>query len=216
MLKVIVCCKAVPQGIRNVKLVESRGAVEYEMSACPMNECDEYALEAALLWKKEVGAEVTVLSVGGVRCQDILYMALAKGADKAIRIDCDINDSAVTARIIAEALRGKGYDLILTGLESEDNMASQVGISLAEILGLPYAFAVTRVQFGENQSLIECVTEIGGGVQEQVAVSLPAVLAIQSGIATLTYAALIKVMRARRSPLHSISLRELKLEREAL
>lgn len=119
------------------------------------------------------------------------------------------------ARVIGEALQGKGYDLILTGVESEDNMASQVGVSLAERLGLPYAFAVTKVHFGGDQKVVKVVTELGGGLQEELEISLPAVLAIQSGIATLTYAALGKIMRARRMPLSSMGLRELKLERRA-
>jgi electron transfer flavoprotein beta subunit len=141
---------------------------------------------------------------------------LAKGADRAVRIDSDVNDSAVIARVLGEALRGKGYDLILTGVESEDNMASQVGVSLAERLGLPYAFAVTRVQFAGDQKMVKVVTELGGGIQEELEISLPAVLAIQSGIAALTYAALGKIMKARRMPVSSMGLRELNLEREAL
>jgi len=181
-----------------------------------MNECDEYALDAALVWKKGLGAELTALTVGGIRSQDILYIALAKGADRAVRIDSDVNDSEVIARVIGGALRGKGYDLILTGVESEDNMASQVGVSLAERLGLPYAFAVTRVQFDGDQKKVKVVTELGGGLQEELEISLPAVLAIQSGIAALTYAALGKIMKARRMPVSSMGLRELSLERDAL
>jgi electron transfer flavoprotein beta subunit len=181
-----------------------------------MNECDEYALDAALLWKKALGAELTAMTVGGIRSQDILYVALAKGADRAVRIDSDVNDSAVIARVLGEALQGKGYDLILTGVESEDNMASQVGVSLAERLGLPYAFAVTRVQFDGEQKRVQVVTELGGGIQEELDISLPAVLAIQSGIAALTYASLGKIMKARRMPVNSMGLRELNLERDAL
>lgn len=64
MLKIIVCCKPVPRGIKNVRLVESRGIVECESNSFLMNECDEYALDAALLWKKELDAELTVLTVG--------------------------------------------------------------------------------------------------------------------------------------------------------
>ncbi len=216
MLKIVVCCKPVPRGIRNARLVGSGGIVECESNSFLMNECDEYALDAALLWKKGLGAELTVMTMGGIRSQDILYIALAKGADRAVRIDSDVNDSTAIARVISEALRGKGYDLILTGVESEDNMASQVGVSLAERLGLPYAFAVTRVQFDRDQKLVKVVTELGGGLQEELEISLPAVLAIQSGIAMLTYAALGKIMKARRLPVSSVGLRELNLEREPL
>lgn len=208
-MNVLVCCKPVPRGIRSVKLLESKGTVECEGVSFLMNECDEYALEAALLWKRRLGAEVTVLTVGGIRFQDILYLALAKGADKAIRIDADQRDSGIIAHIIAEAVKEKDYDLIITGVESEDNMATQVSILLAEKLGWPFALAVTKVDFGENQYLIKVTTEIGGGIQEELEIRLPAVLAIQSGITLLSYAAPAKIMRARKMPLGSKSLREL-------
>lgn len=216
MLKVIVCCKPVPRGIRTVRLAENKGAVECESNSFLMNECDEYALDAALVWKKELGAEVTVATMGGIRSQDILYMSMAKGADKALRIDADLNDPGAAARVLAGVLRDKGYDLILTGVESEDNNASVVGTSLAELLGLPHAFAVTKVAFEAEQKKIRVVTEIGGGVQEELGLTLPAVLSIQSGIATLTYAAPAKIMRARRTPLNSVPFKESGLKMEDL
>lgn len=207
-MKVVVCCKAVARGLKKVKLVESKGTVEWESLSFVMNECDEYALDGALVWKKERGVDVTVLTMGGIRSQDILYMAMAKGADQAIRLDADVNESGVAAQVIAEAVKGKDYDLILTGVESEDNMATQVAISLAERIGLPYALAVTKVEFPQDRR-IKVVTEIGGGAQEELEITLPAVLAIQSGITTLSYAALAKIMRARKTPIRSMSLKEL-------
>jgi electron transfer flavoprotein beta subunit len=210
IMKVAVCCKAVPESIKKVKLNENKGTVECESSSLLMNECDEYALDAALIWKKEQGADVTVLTMGSIRSQDILYMALAKGADRAFRLDVDVNESGVAAQVIAEAVKGKDYDLIITGVESEDNMASQVAISLAERLGLPYALAVTKVEFLKDRR-IKVAIEIGGGVQEELEITLPAVLAIQSGIATHSYTALAKVMRARKTPIRSMSVRELGL-----
>jgi len=202
-MKVMVCCKAVARGIKKVKLVESKGTVECESLSFLMNECDEYALDGALVWKKEHSIDVTVLTMGGIRSQDILYMAMAKGADRAIRLDVDVNESGVAAQVIAEVVKGKDYDLIITGVESEDNMASQVAISLAERVGLPYALAVTKVEFLQDRR-IKVVTEIGGGAQEELEITLPAVLTIQSGIT-----ALAKIMRARKMPIHSMSLKEL-------
>jgi electron transfer flavoprotein beta subunit len=214
-MKVVVCCKAVPKGIKKVKLVESKGAVECESFSFLMNECDEYALDAALVWKKEHGADVTVLTMGGIRSQDILYMALAKGADRAVRLDGDINESGVAAQVIAAAVKGKDYDLVITGVESEDNMASQVAISLAERVGYPYALAVTKVEFLPDRR-IKVTTEIGGGLQEEMEMALPAVLAIQSGITTLSYAATAKIMRARKTPIRSMSYKELGINREEI
>jgi electron transfer flavoprotein beta subunit len=214
-MRVVVCCKAVPGGVNKVTLDESKGTVEYESFSLLMNECDEYALDAALVWKKEQGADVTVLTMGSIRSQDILYLALAKGADRAFRLDVEVNESGVAAQILAEAIKGKEYDLIITGVESEDNMASQVAVSLAERLGLPYALAVTKVEFLEGRR-IKVVIEIGGGVREELELSLPAVLAIPSEIAPHTDVGLPKIMRARKMPIHSMSVRELGLNWEEI
>lgn len=160
-MKVLVCCKAVPKGIKKIKLVEAKGTVECESFSFLMNECDEYALDAALVWKKEQGAEVTVLTIGGIRSQDILYLALAKGADHALRLDGgNINESGVAAQMIAAAVKGRDYDLVITGVESEDNMASQVAVSVAERVGYPYALAVTAVKFLPDRR-IKATIEIG-------------------------------------------------------
>ena len=215
-MKIIVFCKPVPKGVRNVRLVEGKGAVACDSNSFLMNECDEYALEAALLWKKERGAEVTAATMGGIRSQDALYLAMAKGADRALRIDADVNDSDAAARVLTEAVRGKGYDLILAGVESEDNNASRVGTTVAEGLGFPHAFAVTKVAFGPEEGKIRVVTELGGGVQEELEIRLPAVLSIQSGIAPLTYAAPAKIIRARKNPLDSMPLKETGLKLEQL
>jgi electron transfer flavoprotein beta subunit len=214
-MKVAVCCKAVPKGIKKVKLVETKGTLDCESNSFLMNECDEYALDAALVWKKEHGADITVLTMGGIRSQDILYMAMAKGADQAVRLDGDINESGVAAQIIAAAVKGKDYDLVITGIESEDNTASQVAISLAEMIGYPYALAVTKVEFLPDRR-IKVAIEIGGGLQEELELTLPAVLAIQSGITTLSYAALAKIMRARKMPIRSMSYKELGINREEI
>lgn len=212
----MVCLKPVPRGIKKVRLDPEKGVVKCESSSFLMNECDEFALDAALLWRKEQEAEVTALTVGGIRSQDVLYLAVAKGADQIVRIDADVSDSAGAAQVIAAALQGKGYDLILTGVESEDNMSSQVGTAVAELLHVPYAFAVTRVTFTLEPRKIRVLTEMGGGVQEELEITLPAVLAVQSGISPLTYAPAAKIMKARRNLPHSIPLNKLGIKGEEL
>jgi electron transfer flavoprotein beta subunit len=210
-MKVLVCCKAVPEGIKKVKLDEKRGTVVCESYSLLMNEGDEYALDAALVWKKEQDADVTVLTMGSIRTQDILYMALAKGAHRALRLDVDVNESRVAAQVIAGAVKKNEYDLIMTGVESKDNMASEVATSLAEEVGLPCALAVTRVDFLKDRR-IKVAIEIGGGLQEELEIVLPAVLAIQSGITAHSYTSMAKVMSARKMPIRSMGMRELGLD----
>jgi electron transfer flavoprotein beta subunit len=215
-MRVIVCTKAVPGGIRSVELDETTGTVRCEYHQLYMNESDEYALEEALALKRQLGADITVLSLGNLKCQDILYRSLAKGADTATRIDAEIGDPQIAAEIIAEALRAMTYDLVLTGVEATDSLAAQVGVSVAERLGLPSVFAVTRVEAHPKQRSIRVVKELGGGLQETLEVDLPALLCVQSGIQPLTYAALRKVIRARKQPIRCLRLEELGLSWQGL
>lgn len=215
-MKVVVCIKAVPEGVSSIRLIESNGTIGCEYLRLFTNECDEYALEEALTLKRQHGAEIAVLSIGGIRCQDILYMALAKGADSATRIDADFTDAQITAEIIAEAMKTMSYDLVLTGVEAADTMSAQVGVSVAEILGLPHVFAVTKVEVQPEERSIRVVKELGGGTSERLEVDLPALLCVQSGIQPLTYASLPKVMRARQQPMGCLQLADLGLSLEEL
>jgi electron transfer flavoprotein beta subunit len=205
-MKILVCCKAVPEGISKIRLAETQGKVEYESYSLVMNESDEYALEEAVALKKEFGAEIKVITMGGLRSQAISHMALAKGADSAMRIDADFVNSSIISKVMAEAIKRMEYDLILTGVESSDNMSAQTGVSLAERLNLPYAFAVTKVEIVQEQSMVKVTKELGEGASEVLEIPLPAVLCVQSGIRPLVPVAVRKLLNARKVPVASITL----------
>lgn len=216
-MNVIVCTKAVPDGISKVELDIGSNTVQCKHHLLYMNEADEYALEEALALKRQHGATVEVLCVGGTRHQDILYMALAKGADAVTRIDAHFNDDPqMTAWILAVAIRSRSYDLVLTGVESADTMAAQVGVSVAATLGLPYVSGVIGVDIREGEKSIRVEKEVGGGNLEILEVDLPALLCVQTGIQRLSYAGSMKIFRARKQSIPSLSLADLGLSLDEL
>ncbi len=209
-MRIIVCCKAVPKGVSNIRLKEAGGRIDFESDSRAMNDSDACALEEALVLKKESGGEITVVTTGSLKSQEMLHQALAKGADKAVRIDADFVDSAATARVMAEAIKEMEYDLILTGVESVDTMSAQTGVSLAERLGLPYAFGATKIEIEKDK--VKVTKELGQGMTEVLEIPLPAVLCMESGIRPISYALFSRLMQARKVPVKSVTLESLGMD----
>src|SRR5262249_51055640 len=160
-----------------------------------MNEPDAYALEEALRLKEQQGGEVVVCSAGPPRVAQVLREALARGADRGIHVENErlaSADAFVTASVLANAMRDEAFDLVLTGLQSDDQGFGQVGVILAERLGLPHATIIMVVQV-DNRTL-RVKRELEGGWFEWVTLPLPALLTIQSGINQLRYATLKGIM----------------------
>ena len=147
-MKILVCMKQVPQKDAPLKLNESgtwiREDVSYEV-----NEPDAFALEEALRQKEKHSGEVVVITAGPARAQQVLREALAKGADRAIHLEDNVFvglDAANTARAFAAAIKEEKFDLIFTGLQSDDYGYAQTGVVLAELLGWPHATIIMRLE----------------------------------------------------------------------
>jgi electron transfer flavoprotein beta subunit len=213
-VKIVVCAKYVPTPEASLKLI--KGGENFEGEPMMMNETDEHALEEALDIKRKVGGEVVVVTAGGIRASEVLYYGLAKGADKAVRIDFGINDSEVYAQVIAEAVKRLGYDLVLTGIESGDNLSAQVGMRIAEILGIPGLLGVVKVEVLGDSRRLRVIKEVGGGVKEVLETPLPAVLGIHTGTRSLSYVTLRKRMEARSKGIILFTTKDLGINEKAL
>src|SRR5207245_373141 len=113
-----------------------------------MNEPDAYALEEALRLQEKHGGEVVVCSAGPARVSQVIREALARGADRAIHVEDNglaSADAFVTSDALANAMMEDKFDIILTGLQSDDQGFAQVGVILAERLGLPHATIIMEV-----------------------------------------------------------------------
>jgi len=207
-VKILVCIKQVPQKDATLKLNDAgtwiREDVSYEA-----NEPDAYALEEALRQKEKHTGEVVVITAGPARAQQVLREALAKGADRAIHLEDDAFvglDAFNTARAIAAAIKDEKFDLIFTGLQSDDYGYAQTGVILAEILGWPHATIIMQIE--KNDAGIRVKRELEAGFFQYVDMPLPAVLTIQSGINKLRYATLIGIKQAKNKPLRKVALAE--------
>jgi len=198
-MKIAVCIKQVPTREWQPRLNEARTWIREQDASYEMNEPDAYALEESLRLKEKHTGEVIVCSAGPARVSQVIREALARGADRAIHVEHDglgSADAFVVAEALAGAMKDERFDLILTGLQSDDQGFAQTGVVLAERLGLPHATIVMEVQ-AEGRAL-RVKRELEGGWFQWVAMPLPAVLTIQSGINQLRYATLKGIMAAKK------------------
>ena len=207
-MKILVCMKQVPQKDAPLKLNESgkwiREDVSYEV-----NEPDAYALEEALRQKEKHGGEVVAITAGPARAQQVLREALAKGADRAIHLEDEKFtglDALNTAKAFAAAIKDQQFDLIFTGLQSDDYGYAQTGVVISELLGWPHATIIMQIE--KNDSGIRVKRELESGFFQFVEMPLPAVLTIQSGINKLRYATLIGIKQAKNKPLRKVTWAE--------
>ena len=200
-MRIAVCIKQVTTREWQPRLDDSRTWVREQDAAFEMNEPDQYALEEALRLKEKQGGEVVVCSAGPSRVAQVIREALARGADRAIHVEDDAlghADAFVAAAALAAAMSDEKFDLILTGLQSDDQGFAQVGVILAERLSLPHATIIMEVEVTEGNRGLRVKRELEGGWFQWVSMPLPAVLTIQSGINQLRYATLKGIMAAKK------------------
>lgn len=207
-MKILVCMKQVPQKDAPLKLNEASTWIREDVSY-EVNEPDAYALEEGLRQREKHKGEVVVITSGPARAQQVLREALAKGADRAIHLEDDKFiglDAFNTARAIADAIKDEQFDLIFTGLQSDDYGYAQTGVILAELLGWPHATIIMQIE--KTEAGIRVKRELEAGYFQFVDMPLPAVLTIQSGINKLRYATLIGIKQAKNKPLRKVTFGE--------
>ena len=198
-MKIAVCVKQVVTRDWPLRVDDAQAWVYDRDASFEMNEPDAYALEEALRLKERHGGEVVVCSAGPARVAQVIREALARGADRAIRVESDdlaLADGCVVAEALAAAVRQEQFDLVLTGLQSDDQGFAQTGVVLAELLDIPHATIIMEVQISDGRVRVK--RELEGGWFQWVAMSTPALLTIQSGINQLRYATLKGIMAAKK------------------
>ena len=148
-MKIAVCIKQVPTREWQPRLRDDKTWIREQDASFEMNEPDAYALEEALRLREKHGGEVVVCAAGPARVQQVLREALARGADRAIHVEDESLGSAdafVTAGALAAAMADEKFDLVLTGLQSDDQGHGQTGVMLAERLGIPHSTIIMEIQ----------------------------------------------------------------------
>jgi len=205
-MKIIVAIKQVPVRDSTIRIDPGGKWIDEQGLSFEINEPDAYALEEGLLLKEQHGGEVIALCAGPERCAQTIREALAKGADRAIHIECDdlaqIDTLGLAARL-ASAVKSENPDLILTGLQSDDLGMGQTGVVMAEILGIPSATIIMEVE--KRGDSIRVKRELEDGWFEWMEMPLPALLSIQSGISKLRYATLMGIKKAKNKEIRRVT-----------
>ena len=198
-MKIAVCIKQVVTREWQVRVNDEKTWVRDADASWELNEPDAYALEEGLRLKEKHGGEVIVISAGPSRATQVIREALARGADRAIHVEGDVfatADAFVVADALSSALKDEQVDLVLTGLQSDDQGFAQVGVLLAEKLGIAHSTIIMEVQV--DGTTLKVKRELEGGWFQWISMPLPAAITIQSGINQLRYATLKGIMAAKK------------------
>jgi electron transfer flavoprotein beta subunit len=212
-MKTAVCIKQVVTREWQLRVNDQKTWIRDADASFELNEPDAYALEEALRLKEKHGGEVVVCCVGPARATQVIREALARGADRAIHVESDAlasADASTVAHALGAAIKDEQFDLVLTGLQSDDQGFGQVGVVLAEKLGIPHATIIMDVQVVASAPGappgVRVKRELEGGWFQWVALPLPALLTIQSGINQLRYATLKGIMAAKKKEIRKATL----------
>jgi electron transfer flavoprotein beta subunit len=206
-MKILVCIKQVPDMESRFKPAADGLWFEETDLAWRMNEYDEYAVEQAVQLKEQLGSEpeLTILSIGPDRVVEAIKKALAMGADKAAHIQDSAShhkDPWQIASIIAAYAKDNGFDLILTGMQSQDRGSAQVGVLVAELLGL--SCATTLIGFSYDDGIVSAKRELEGGLKGLVTLQLPALVTCQLGLNVPRCPTLANIMKAKKKEIQAI------------
>ncbi len=202
-MKILVCIKQVPDMESKFKIDGAGKWYDSADLAWRMNEYDEYGVEQAVQIKEQVGdSDVTVLCIGPKRVQETMKKALAMGCDRGAHIldeEVHSKDPFEIASVIAEFAKDKDFDLVFTGMQSQDRGSGQVGVLVAEMLSRPSVSTI--IDFAYNNGDVEVKRELEGGTRAIVKVKAPALFTCQLGLNTPRYPTLPNIMKAKKKEL---------------
>ncbi|MCD6445660.1 electron transfer flavoprotein subunit beta/FixA family protein [Candidatus Bathyarchaeota archaeon] len=212
-MDIIVCVKHVPDTAEAEVKIDSTGKnIEKTGLVFDINEWDDYALEEAVRIKEKFGGTVTAITVGSEETESTLRKCLARGADQAIRLTdkaFEGSDGYAIAKILYKTIKNMHFDLILTGMQAGDDGYAIVGPTLAEMLGIPHATMVKKIELGEGKATVN--RELEGGLEEKVEVKLPALLTVQTGINEPRYVSIMGIRKAMKKEIKVLGLTDIGL-----
>ena len=206
-MKICVLMKQVPDKDSRFKIDATNLGIENSDLTFVTNESDNYALEEALLLKEAHGGEVVVCALGPESAIQVVKDALSKGADRGIFLSDDAFenlDILSLAKVFQSALKEEKFDLIFSGLQSDDMGNGQLGILLAELLNTSHASLVMETEIVDDNK-IKAKRELESGWFQWTELDFPASLTIQSGINTPRYASLRGIMMMKKKTIETKS-----------
>jgi electron transfer flavoprotein beta subunit len=202
-MNILICIKQVPDMESKFKINSEGNWYDRGDLAWRMNEYDEYAVEQAVRLKEQVKeADLTVLCIGPDQVTETMKKALAMGCDRGVHIaDADSykREPIEIASMIVGFAKDKNFDIIFTGMQSQDRGSAQVGVMVAELLGIPAVSTI--VGFTYDNGTINLKRELEGGSKALVTATTPVVLTCQLGLNTPRYPTLPNIMKAKKKEL---------------
>ena len=205
-MKIAVLVKQVVGSESALEISQDQRWIDESSATFVMNPPDNYAIEEAMLIKEKLGlGEVVIVSMGPQRVQKVIREGLSKGADRGIHIETqDLKeiDPLYISKAFAETLKDENFDLILSGLQSDDNGMGQTGALLGELLNMSTATLVIETDI--NQNKIRVKRELESGWFQWVELASPSSISIQSGINQPRYPSLKGIMGAKKKEIKMI------------
>ncbi len=201
-MKILVCVKQVPDLESKFRLNAAGTWYSDQDLAWRMNEYDEFAVEQAVQLKEQTGGELVVLCLGPERVREPIKKALAMGADRGVHLQDEQShekDPFAVASAIAAYARAENFDVIFTGMQSQDRGSAQVGLILAELLGIDAVSTIVGFVYGDGAVTVR--RELEGGQKAIIKVRLPALFTCQLGLNTPRYPTLPNIMKAKKKDL---------------
>ena len=203
-MKICVLTKQVPD--KNSRIELSDDEIILNSPVLITNESDIYAVEEAIQIKERIGAEVAICTLGPESSKQTIKDALSKGADRGIHIlhkDPNSLDPLAQGKIIADAIRHENFDIVLSGLQSDDSGNGQIGVIIAEYLSMSHASLCMNIDTSESSTL-RVKRELESGWFQWTNLKYPASITIQSGINKPRYASLKGIMMMKKKTIESI------------
>jgi len=210
-MKIAVLVKQVPGSESPLNIDSSEKGLDESQVTYITNESDNYAIEEALqICDKGEEGEVVIISMGPERVQKAIREALAKGAHRAIHINTNSSassDPLVTASALASIMKDEKFDLIFSGLQSDDLGFGQTGVVLGEMLEMSTATLAMSTEVADGK--IRVKRELESGYFQWVTMTLPASISVQSGCNTPRYPSLKGIMGAKKKEITEVQFDEI-------
>ena len=212
-MDIVVLLKQVPDTETKIKVDSDGKSLDTGDIKWIINPYDEYAVEAALRLQDSLGAKVTILSMGPERVVESIRTALAMGADQGVLVDdpaTEGSDALGKAKVLAAALRNMDFDLVFCGHRAVDDDENQVGVMVAELMGIPHLGLAVSIEVTNGKVNIERPVE---GARVTLEATLPALVTVGGAHAVWNprYASLPGIMKAKKKPLELKALADLGL-----
>jgi electron transfer flavoprotein beta subunit len=200
-MNLLVPLKLVPDLVEELTLNDAGTDLDRDALIYKLNEFDDQALEEALVLKETTGATVTVIALDAPDIDQVLFTAIAKGADRAVKVTGDFEpgiDNHAAAQALAGVVRGQQADLVLCGVQAPDDLDGQLGVLLAGALGWPHVSVVSGIEPDSAARVVRCHQEYAGGLMALLETELPAVLGVQAARQPPRYAAVSTIRKAMK------------------